>query len=194
MGVPAVFVRTSGCNLNCLWCDTDHSDYKELAPKTIANKIQYDSTSIFTVIFTGGEPMLEFEEIKQVIEEIRAWDLDYRFHLESNGTILNTELIVYFDYICFSPKNVETIRNIHKFVRKYRIEKKIEYDIKVVSNGEFDDNKPLLYGATMLMPLTTFDEKKDLEIKQKVWDLCVKYGKRYSPRLQIDLFGNKKGV
>ena len=56
-GTPAVFVRLSGCNLKCEFCDTDHSQFRPMTVDSIvAEVIEHPAT---TVILTGGEPRSE---------------------------------------------------------------------------------------------------------------------------------------
>ena len=59
-GVPSVFVRTSGCNLRCQWCDTPYASWKpegpEMTVKEILKKVSEWKCS--HVVLTGGEPMI----------------------------------------------------------------------------------------------------------------------------------------
>src|SRR5918994_6140404 len=68
-GVPSVFIRTSGCNLRCIWCDTPYTswnpDGKEMTLEEIFQSIE--SYSLSHVVITGGEPFLAHQ-----IEELSA--------------------------------------------------------------------------------------------------------------------------
>ena len=71
-GLPCTFVRLTGCNLRCTWCDTKYS-YDEgynLNTEEIVNKIEELSTDI--VEFTGGEPLLQKDELLKVIYKLLA--------------------------------------------------------------------------------------------------------------------------
>ena len=58
-GTPAVFLRFSGCNLRCGFCDTRHEDYTEMSPTEIIEKVSaYPSRHI---VITGGEPGLQLD-------------------------------------------------------------------------------------------------------------------------------------
>ena len=59
-GTPAVFVRFSGCNLRCPFCDTDFHDYKEMTEDEIVAEVcKYPAT---LCVITGGEPSLQLTE------------------------------------------------------------------------------------------------------------------------------------
>jgi len=215
-GIPSIFVRLSGCNLRCEWCDTDHKDYKEMKPEYVAELIYKMADKYFTsvpvkmnettgvaepsIIFTGGEPMLQIDDILQIIDQINIMgiidepdndnDNVYPFHIETNGTILNEKLLQ-FDYISFSPKIYNDAEKCWIFRDKYNIEP--ECDIKIVSDGN-SFNKDIIHFATIIMPLTTFEPADDIIIKERVWNQCIKLGKRYGSRLHVDIFGNKRGV
>src|SRR5215469_9962101 len=60
VGVPSVFVRTSGCNLRCVWCDTPYTSWhpegeERTLPSIVAEVEQYPARH---VVVTGGEPMI----------------------------------------------------------------------------------------------------------------------------------------
>ena len=66
-----------------------------------------------------------------------------------------------------------------------------EGEIKIVTDLEL--NKELIPYATMLMPLTTFDKIRDLEIGRKVWGYCIKNNIKYTHRIHINLWGGIRG-
>ena len=63
MGLPCVFVRLTGCNLRCVWCDTTHAFYdgKKLSVDQVLDKVK--SYGVNLVEITGGEPLLQNEAI-----------------------------------------------------------------------------------------------------------------------------------
>ena len=73
-GIPAVFIRFSGCNLRCPWCDTDFSEYTEMsAEQIVAEAIDlYDipNERRKMVVLTGGEPSLQVD--KPLIDALHA--------------------------------------------------------------------------------------------------------------------------
>lgn len=80
-GEPTVFIRTSGCNLKCSWCDTPyHKEGKEMTVEEIVKQVKV--YGVPNVCITGGEPLLQ-EEIKELIEELMMW---FNVYVETNGT------------------------------------------------------------------------------------------------------------
>lgn len=181
-GTPALFIRLSGCNRNCDFCDTKfHNEGKEMNVSDVVDEI--NTSSLDKVIFTGGEPCLQKEEIKQVITRTKH----KKYHLETNATIIDNEFLILFEYIAFSPK---TVKDMKYFVSDYN-PKLYDCDIKVVTDLHLV-GKNMLKDATMLMPLSTGNKKADLEIKKSVWKYCVINNKKYTPRIHVDVFGLKR--
>ncbi|NUM60444.1 MAG: radical SAM protein [Bdellovibrionaceae bacterium] len=83
VGVPTVFVRTTGCNLRCTYCDTTYSyyegDFKEI--EDIIKEIQKHRTPY--VCITGGEPLLQ-KPIYNLMKQL--CDLEYKVSLETSGS------------------------------------------------------------------------------------------------------------
>ncbi len=94
-GRPAVFVRFSGCNLRCPWCDTDFAAYREMkAEEIIAAVAVYPARF---VVLTGGEPSLQVDEAL-----VRALhDAGWTIAIETNGT---HSLPSGIDWVTVSPK------------------------------------------------------------------------------------------
>ena len=106
MGIPAVFVRFSGCNLRCPWCDTDFAD----ATPMTAEEIVAEMLSLYDVpndrrkmcVLTGGEPSLQVD--KTLIDALHA--AGFYICIETNGTHPLPEGI---DWITCSPKEATKI-------------------------------------------------------------------------------------
>ncbi|WFN34335.1 radical SAM protein [Methanogenium sp. S4BF] len=87
-GLPATFIRCAGCNLSCAWCDTPEShgggtgmSVDEIVSAVSAGMPRY-------VIVTGGEPLLQEDELKYLLAALR--DAGYRIEIETNGTLCFT--------------------------------------------------------------------------------------------------------
>lgn len=201
-GKPVIFVRVSGCTRKCYWCDSKyHTEYKEMTIEEVVKKIE-GYKGIYTIVWTGGEPLMRLRDIEKVGKEL----FDYDFFIETNGDLIKDNDYMYrlkrtFNYICVSPKEFEVAKRVREIIdiclkkkylyRRYRLESNC--DIKVVTDLDKVGVEMLPY-ATMLMPLSTYDREKDQEIRKKVWKYCVKNNKFYSARLHVDIFGKKKGV
>lgn len=95
-GRAAVFIRFSGCNLQCPFCDTDFSAYREMTDKEIIEEATRYKSDF--VVLTGGEPSLQVDEAfvsllhKHGFEEVA---------MESNGTRPVPDNV---DWLTLSPK------------------------------------------------------------------------------------------
>lgn len=155
-GTPAVFVRFSGCNLKCTFCDTDHSPFTEMTGEDILSEIkQYPAKHI---VITGGEPSLQLTHgIVQLLHEN-----GYYVQVETNGTIPLPDNI---DWITCSPKSEEIVLQ--------RIN-----ELKVL----FDGNKPIHMPDVnaevySLQPLDSGDKQRNQEITGATIEYILKHPK-----------------
>lgn len=187
-GTPTVFVRLSGCNLKCAFCDTPYH----------INGIEMDFDEIFDdikkynikhVTFSGGEPTLQNA---QLVEFISKNLYDYKISIETNGTIIAAPS---YDTICVSPKkqaiSISTIQYYSeipiatfKFVYESKDELWWEPIIK-----ECNIEKRKVY----IMPEGATREEQ-LKKMPEVIDYCLTKGFKFSPRLQVLAYDTKRGV
>lgn len=94
-GTPAVFLRFSGCNLKCGFCDTSHEDFTLMSPADIISRLkEYPSRH---VVITGGEPSLQLDQL--LVDMLH--DEGFFIQIETNGTRRLPEGI---DWVTCSPK------------------------------------------------------------------------------------------
>lgn len=98
-GTPSVFIRLSGCNLRCNFCDTEHQSYKEYTEDEIINEIAKYPTK--HIVITGGEPLLQLNS--SFIEKLH--NAEKFVQIETNGTIsINESYLSNIDWVTCSPK------------------------------------------------------------------------------------------
>jgi 7-carboxy-7-deazaguanine synthase len=208
-GVPSVFVRLSGCNLRCHWCDTPYASWNpEGVHFTLDEVVQKTLTfGARHVVITGGEPLI-FPEIVEVTRRFK--DLGQHITIETAGTVFAD---VQCDLMSISPKlsnstpyerdggrwadQHERLRLQPETLRKLM---NYPHQLKFVI-GSPDDLREIrtiveLIGAdkssVMLMPLGTTSE----ELRERgLWiaELCKQEGYRMSMRLHVSLWGDERG-
>lgn len=166
MGRPCVFIRTSGCNLRCVWCDTAYSFYggEEISLDDIVNKVE--SYGCKLVEITGGEPMLQ-KEIYALCDRLLA--ADYTVLMETGGSLdlsrLDSRVIKIVDLKC--PGSGEAERNYWPNLEilqshdqiKFVINDRADYDwtLRVIREHRLDQRFHLLlspvFGEMELLPL-----------------------------------------
>ncbi|MEM2293582.1 MAG: radical SAM protein [Nitrososphaerota archaeon] len=102
IGRPEVFVRLSGCNLRCSWCDTKYAlkNGKEMSIEEIIQEIgKYPCKNIS---ITGGEPLLQRKELLELVKRLK--NLGYWIQINTNGTIFDEEIFRLVDLISMDCK------------------------------------------------------------------------------------------
>ncbi|MCF0176372.1 MAG: radical SAM protein, partial [Bacteroidales bacterium] len=99
-GTAAVFVRFSGCNLSCPFCDTDHRDGKMMSDEEIVAEVSRLREGASLVVLTGGEPSLFVDE--GLLEKLHAIADGIVVAMETNGT---RPLPSGVDFVTLSPKD-----------------------------------------------------------------------------------------
>jgi len=212
VGVPSVFIRTSGCNLRCVWCDTPYTSWvpegKKWSVEEILGKVaNYPSRHI---VITGGEPFLapELEELTASIRPLGA-----HITIETAATLFKP---VACDLVSMSPKLANSTpwrRAKGKFAKMHETTRlnfkviqqfidKYDYQLKFVvdQREDFDEIEMILeelenVDSSRVLIMGQGKTKRELRDKTK-WIIaaCKEYGFGYTPRLQIELFGNRRST
>ena len=214
-GVPSVFVRTSGCNLRCRWCDTKYASWKPEGENVTINDLldKVCSYPARHVVISGGEPMIAkgIEEFVRLLKESGK-----HITIETAGTIAPNG--IQCDLASLSPKlsdstpkegdiNKEWIDRheskrldydiLSEWVNSYNFQLKFvvskEEEIKEIQNVISRIEGKILPEKVLLMPEgidpDTLRSRYDLLI-----GLCKENGYRLCHRLHINLFGNTPGT
>ena len=171
-GTPAIFVRLSGCNLDCPFCDTDHISGKEMTEGEIIEEVSRYKASL--VVITGGEPALQLTE--SLVEMLHL--LGKTVAVETNGTV---ELPKNVDWITLSPKDA-FLGDKAKPILKYADELKLIFDEDNFSEDQHRDVRKCVskyeninITHRFLQPCDTGDPQKNAEIIQKTIEYCKEH-------------------
>jgi 7-carboxy-7-deazaguanine synthase len=210
-GVPSVFVRLTGCNLRCTWCDTPYTSWEPQGDDVTIAEImaRVRETGARHAVVTGGEPML-FPEVVELTRELK--ELGLHITIETAGTV---DQPVECDLMSISPKLANATprdRDGGRWAEQHerlrfrpgvlsRLMRDYEYQLKFVVSApsDLEELKGMCsaIGAdrdrVLLMPEGITTEALRERAKWLV-DVCKREGFRYSPRLHIDLWGNRRGV
>lgn len=130
-GIPMVFVRLTGCNLSCEFCDTTYAfeDGEEMSTDEIIGAIEkYNPT---WVCITGGEPFLQ--DLSDLTRELSKKGV--KIHVETNGTIFQS---IRCDWLVVSPKAEMTPDDL-LLIRADEIKLVIDTKESLKRTGEFEE-------------------------------------------------------
>jgi 7-carboxy-7-deazaguanine synthase len=206
-GTPSVFVRVSGCNLRCWFCDTPYTSWRPegrdyAIDEVVAAVEEWDCRH---VVVTGGEPML-FAELVPLCDELRR--RGRHITIETAGTL---HLEVACDLMSISPKLATSapsaarharwrrrhLRERHRPAVIARLIAEYEYQLKFVVHhpAEIDEVRTYLSAfpqverrRVLLMPQGRTAEEV-AERAHWVQDACAAQGWTYCPRRQLEWFG-----
>ncbi|MBQ9169477.1 MAG: radical SAM protein [Bacteroidaceae bacterium] len=102
-GTPAFFLRLSGCNLECPFCDTNHQSHKEMSEEDIIAEARRQKPR--HIVITGGEPALQLT--KSFIDKLH--EAGFFIQVETNGTLPLPEGI---DWVTCSPKGKPVLEKV----------------------------------------------------------------------------------
>lgn len=218
-GTPSYFIRFSGCNLRCRWCDTAYASWSPEGEKRLLRELVDEAVASGAghVVITGGEPML-FDEVEPLSMALREKGL--HITIETAGTIHRSPDRLACDLLSVSPKLTNSTpiegdardpdgkwRRLHE-LRRLPVDvmqrliddypkRQIKFVVCEASDlAEIDELLGKLTGwnpeEVFLMPEGV--GAPSVETVAWVGSVCEERGWRYGHRLHIELFGNVRGT
>ena len=211
-GEPSTFVRASGCNLRCWFCDTPYASWKpegeDRSDEEIFDAIcRLEATH---VVLTGGEPML-FSELRPLCTRLR--EAGFHITIETSGTLY---LPLDCDLMSISPKLANSTPSPLQSPRwnerheKARVTPEIvaqliqehDYQLKFVIDKQSDldevvqylENLPNVVSSNVYMMPQGIEIDELARTGKWLKDYCLQAGYRFCPRKQIEWFGPIRGT
>lgn len=212
-GVPSVFIRTSGCNLRCAWCDTPYASWRTEGDNLCIEEIvgRLATWPCRHVVITGGEPLIQ-PELSELCLALKA--ARYHITLETAATLYQPLEI---DLASLSPKlanstprrgdsgrfaashdqnrlNISAIQQFMKTAPDFQLK------FVVTSDEDLPEIRQILSqlrgwqpSDVLLMPEGIDTDTLNTRASRIV-ELCKQTGFRFCPRLHIQLYGNQRAV
>jgi 7-carboxy-7-deazaguanine synthase len=195
VGTPAIFVRLSGCVLDCGFCDTDYTSSRTLmTPTDILQEVRSIKGPSWAslIVLTGGEPFRQ--DIKRFVHA--AIDDGFTVQIETNGTLYCADLNYNMVNIVCSPKTPKVNGYLTPHIDAW----------KYILDGDNVDPNDGLPSSTLgvnlsparppenfprskiyVQPLDVQDEQLNRRNQQAAIQSCMKFGYRYSHQLHKTL-------
>ena len=221
IGVPSIFIRTSGCNLKCYFCDTPYTSWwhesKSLEVEDIVTSVENTWGRVNHVVITGGEPMMQ-PAMAKLVKLLK--ENNHFITIETNGTIFKED--VRPDLFSISPKTSNSVpdekncpngvkfkekfktlhlknnslKNLYKYVNcgtDYQVKFVVAKREDLVEVCKIVEEYNIPKEHVYLMPEGI--TKEDLTEKyQWVAGICKEHNFTFCPRLHIEIWGNQRGI
>ena len=214
-GVPSVFIRTSGCNLRCNWCDTTYASWEpegdDLSLDAILRQVDAFPAAQHTVL-TGGEPMVA-KGIHDLASALKS--RGKHITIETAATVPPTGITC--DLASLSPKlsnsapdarlpeawrhKHEDLRRQPKVIADWLDHYNCQLKFVVTSEADLSEIRLLLSTIDRIIPpvkILLMPEGTSPNVLRDralmLVDACKRYGYRYCNRLHVDLFGHIRGT
>lgn len=212
LGTPAAFLRLAGCPVNCKWCDTNevwHSVHKVSIDWLVGQCVSYRLAEAldqgYHLVITGGSPLMQQRSLANFIRKLRTQcrpyievenecfykpDIEFRQFVDcwNNSPKLANSNVV--RSIRYKPEIIEEMSALDNSWFKFVV--KDETDIKEILDN-YLKKKLIRKEQVILMPMGA--TRKEYESnREKVVELAVKHGFRYSPREHIAIWDKKTGI
>lgn len=214
IGQPALFLRFNYCNLGCSWCDTRFTWDSNLIEKdqllTVSEIIELSSKLLKSshlepsnvhVVLTGGEPMLHQDRLPDLIAQMRKLGYSF-FEIETNGMYLPSQNMVdSIDWWNCSPKLSnngleQSVNVVPDAIKSIFATGKADFKFVVDSSEDIAEIKkyylPLIASGSIILMPEGFTRSKQTNNMAIVNQLALENGYRFSPRLQILIWGNER--
>lgn len=213
MGVPSVFVRASGCNLRCTWCDTPYASWEPEGDEISIDQIleQIAQFQARHVVLTGGEPLI-MPDIQPLCDALTK--RGHHITIETAATVYKPLPV---DLASLSPKLANSTPLKRESGRFAAAHERQRLNIPVIQ--QFIDTSPdcqLKFVVSspddlaeiqhivrqlrnwqasdiLLMPEGT-DPQTLYDRATWLVEACKREGYRYCPRLHVQLYGNRRGT
>lgn len=192
MGYEVAFVRFSGCNQKCAWCDTEYSweTGQFMTVEEVFQAVMNLGRYIPWVVFTGGEPLLQSEDDLQALTQ-RLQHEGIKVAIETNGTLTSK---VDFQHVTVSPKMSSSGKRYASSGVLHRLDSKYQerLSLKIVIGSEQDAAEAMLLmletdiGDVILQPLDgKFNNLMEfVEMVKNEWsNVYHKFDVRFLPQM-----------
>ena len=212
LGLPSVFIRTSGCNLRCVWCDTPYTSWQPEGRAYSVEKIlrEVQKYPARHVVITGGEPLLA-PDLERLATALKT--AGKHITIETAATIFCK---LPCDLVSMSPKLAHSTpwkRAAEKIAQRHESQRLnfsvmqnyidgYDYQFKFVVAGPSDMDEI----EAVIARLQRVDRSRVLLMPEGItrralaakagWlaEICKQRGFGFTPRLHIELFGNRRGT
>lgn len=199
VGRLGLFIRLSGCNLNCSFCDSKY--HKETSVELSVQQV-FDEAKVFDyVVITGGEPLLQDKEVYELVKMLRKDNIMINIEIETNGTIMPVK----YDNVTYnvSPKLNNSENKYENRIKENVLKKHIQYGSNfkfvVETIDDVDEVNMLVTKLAIpkkqvfLMPKGSTKEEQ-LNNMEGVIKMAKFFGYNFSPRVHILIFDKMRGV
>lgn len=213
-GVPSSFVRLTGCNLRCVWCDSPESSWRPTGENLAMDElVRWCADGPRHVVVTGGEPLLS-PHAGALTQALAA--AGHHITIETAGTVDQPDLAC--DLMSLSPKlahstpaeptlaarhdarrwNPEVLRSLMRFAWQLKFVVRADTDANLQADVAELETMLATLGIesrerVLLMP-ECIDPAALTDRYQRISALCCQHGYRLGPRLHITAFGHTPGT